>query len=635
MRRIKQLITILVSLVLLLVIGIGIAVLTFDADKYRPQLVELLSKQTGRTISLGGPIQLGFASGGATLSIRDAAIGNPSWASRGEMAGIGTFELGIALLPLLNHQINITQLKIKNADILLEKASGNKNNWDLAPKQQADGKVAAKTTDTSTGKSISIHADHILITDSQVALRDENGKMTVFKTKELRYGMENGGLGIYFEGEYNDTPLTLKITTEAKDLSASGTWPFVANVTYANYSIKAQGKANADEKKAEIAAYEITAGSSTLHGKAVVAWGNRTVIKGNLLSEKLIPSNFKMAEDKSMGNGKETPDANTESKSRYVFSEKPLPLDGLKTADVDVDIQIVELDAGAATLKEVKSHLNISHGRLEMPFKAVLGQDAVAGTLKLNAAASPAQLAFTFLAPSLDIAKVLELGGADAFLSGQGNVEMDVTSSGNSMRAFASNMNGKMNIIANGGSISAGAAKNIASGLATLFAPNGTNTLNCLAARFEANNGLVRDKGILVDTAATTIAGTGGFNLASETIDLTLRAKQKLVNLGNIEPALHISGTLANPSYGLDSTAVVKSVVGLLTSGLQGNASSIPEIVKQPGQNACLYTLDHPAPQAQAAATPKEGVLVPGVGGQINKAKDIGNQLMKGLLGSQ
>ena len=115
---IKKILLTLAALVVVVVAALGIALATFDLDAQRPKLAELLSAKTGHVVKLDGPISLHISREGIGFTIRDVHIGNPSWASRPELATIGRFELGVALGPLLRREVEITALTLDHADIL-------------------------------------------------------------------------------------------------------------------------------------------------------------------------------------------------------------------------------------------------------------------------------------------------------------------------------------------------------------------------------------------------------------------------------------------------------------------------------------------------------------------------------------
>ena len=58
-------------------IALLVMVLTFNLDAHRDQLTAVLAKETGRAITLKGPLKLALTGDGVVLSVQDADIGNP------------------------------------------------------------------------------------------------------------------------------------------------------------------------------------------------------------------------------------------------------------------------------------------------------------------------------------------------------------------------------------------------------------------------------------------------------------------------------------------------------------------------------------------------------------------------------
>jgi len=629
----KKILLGLFGLVFLLIAGIAAAIMTFDVDKLRPQLVELLSKQTGRTVKLGGPIKFGLSASGASLTIQDAAIGNPQWASRPDLAGIGHFELGIALMPLLNHELVITKLEIANADILLESSGDNKHNWEMAVTQK--GKAQDKSSASVNGKAVTLHLDHIAITDSQLALRDAAGTLTKFQTTRLTYGISQGGVAVHFDGKFNGKPITLNLQTDTDDLLAGSAFGFDAAIGYAPFTVEAKGDANFVQKTIQLDAYNIMAGQSNLSGKMSVALGGEhPSIKGSMNSSSLNPADFKTTSPDGNAGGQTSEGGNS---SGRVFSDAPLPFDSLKSVNADLDINLASVDLGKAVLNSVSGKIDLQDGALNAPIKANLGKNTLGGVIKINGASKPPQINIAMSAPSVDMADLLQTISAPAFISGNAKTEFVFNSSGYSMHNLAGGANGVLNIVASGGTVSSSDATGLSAGLMQIFAPKGgNNALNCLAARFNINNGIMRDNGILIDSVATTIAGRGNFNLGLETINMQLHAKPKLVNVGGAIPPIDVAGTFAHPSINFDSASVVQNVVGIIASGnLSGisSNSNVPDLMTPPaGQNSCVYTLDHPAAKVSEGSN---APILPGVAGGVQKLKGIGGELLKGLFNQQ
>lgn len=643
MNKASKIIVGLAAVVVVVIGAAAIAISVVDINAYRPQLADMLGKQTGRTVGLNGPIKLALSMHGVSVIVQDASISNPAWASRKQMAGIGRLELGVALIPLLSKQLVITALDISNADIQLETSAAGQNNWDMKPEvAAAPAAPQAKPQAAAGGSPVGIKVEGLSVKDSQLAMRDKEGKTSLYKVSSATLKPKGHGTAIDFGGEANGAPVKLSLTIGTQDLMANAKFPFEADVTYDKYHLTAKGSANPQKKFFDADSYQLTAGTTTLHGALTAdAGGARTSVKGNLQSDKLDPNDLKPNAQEEQPAAKTTENAKpAPAPSGRLFSTAPLDLAALRSTDASFDVAIGQVVLGKTALNQLSSKLSLSGGHLTVPFKAALGKSPFEGELKLDAA-STAQYSLNFKAPDADLAELLSIVGAPPVLNGgKGNADVQLAGSGASPHDLAASTNGHINVIATGGTISASAAGAGAAALSQILAPGGGNpVMDCLAARFNVANGVAKDNGILADSSASTVAGSGGFNLGAETIDMTLRASPKLVKTGGLLPPLHIGGSLSSPSFGVDAAGTIQSVAsGLLggKTGLLANAvggdSGVPDVKPAPdGSNACVYALDH---KTATAAAPSQNTSIKDVAGQAGtKAQELGNKVMQGLFG--
>jgi uncharacterized protein involved in outer membrane biogenesis len=636
MKKLIKIVAVLFAVVAVLFAGAAIFVKTLDADKYRPQLISLLNEKTGRTVKLNGPIAFSLGLGDVHVSVQDASIGNPDWASRPNMAGMGKFDLTVGLLPLLAHKLSISELSIENADILLETNAQGKYNWNFSPGDPsttvAPTQAAPVKTTAASGESLSI--DKLSIINSQLAMRSADGKISSYNVASLTIGKSSlGGAELKFKGDANGIPVTMDVATGIRDLLNPGAFDFNANIGYDQIDLTAKGKADMGEKKADISAYEIKAGKTSIKGNATVAWdGAKPLIRGTLNSDHIDAADFKTAEVSS-GEAAAAPAEKKEAaRSGKMFSDAPLPLDGLKAANAELDIAVGEFPLGHGALTGISAKLVLTNGNLSLaPLRATVGGQPVDMQVKLDASQDPARLTIGVIGNGIDLGDLQKLAGMTPFMTGKAGANIQLTAEGESTQAFASSLGGIIVITAEKGEILTGAAKDISSTLAALFNPTGGDAaLNCLAARFNAKNGVLTDNGILIDSTPSTVSGRGTINLALDSVNLTLRANTKLINVGGLLPPLEISGSLEHPGYSVDAQGAVTNVVGNL---LQGNlniaGNNVPVIQTPPtGQNACIYTLDHPQ-----AASSGSSILPSTVSGKASQQiQNLGNSL-KGLFG--
>lgn len=638
----KKLLIGLVALPVVLVAAVGVFVATLDPNDYREPLTKALSEQTGRKIELKGPIKIALTSHGITLSVSDVVVGNPSWASRPDMAKIGQFEMGVALPPLLQKRLVVTGVTLAKSDVLLESASGERHNWDIRLSAAQDGgkvSAAAPAQGVAEGKKaapIAWQINHLVVQDSMFGMRDASGKVTQIEVGKFSIVPGNGGVAVNFDGKLDSQPVQLTAHTDSSDLFGKSMRPLAFDLNYGAYAIKADGKVGIDAKKAEFTNYSFKSGSSEIHGALEAQWGGaQPRITATVLSQHLSPSDFQMA--KASGGATEEQgkpeSAAASAPSGRVFSDAPLGLSALRQAEADLDVNIADLLLGSMALSQVKATVALHNGQLNIaPMTAVAGGGSLNGQVQVNAAAAPAKLVATMILKDVELADLLKVHGAESLIEGKAAVDVNVTSSGDSARDLAGNLSGTVSVISAGGDVVSRSQDTILSGLATLLAPgsSGNTAMNCMVARFTAANGIVRDNGILIDTGAATVAGSGGVDLRNETLDFVFRAKPKAVNVGGLLPPAKIGGTLAKPSYGVQAEAVVRNVAGLLMGNGAALNDPIPDVVVQAGQNACLTALNNP----QTKKTETSGGAVQDAASKANKAvQDLGGKLMKGLFG--
>ena len=636
MKTLLKSLVLLVTVIVVLFGGLAVFVGTLNADKYRPQLVEVLKQKTGRTVGLDGAIGFSLRPSGVQVSIQDASISNPAWASRPHMAKMHAFKVKVDLLPLLSKKLEINELVIENADILMETNKAGEHNWDFGGTEKKAQPEPAAPTQTSATPKASLSIDKLSILNSQLAMRGADGKTSSVNVGSLTLEMQKAGVVLQFKGDVNGAPLALNVKTSITDLLGKAPFSFDTDLTYQAQHLTAQGKADIAEGKANISAYEVVTGKTSVKGNAVATWsGARPSLRGEMNSDHIDLADFAAkttATKTEQPAAAPTNDATPEGNKR-LFSTDPLPLAALKAADADLTLSVKEFVMGTGSLQNISAKLTLSGGNLTLaPVKASVGAAPVDVQLKLNAAQSPAQVTAGIIATGVDLGDLQKLGGMAPFMTGKADANIQLTGTGNSAHDIASSLGGVIVITAEKGEILTGAAAKISSALAAVFNPAGGNAaLNCLAARFIVKNGLMKDNGILIDTSPSTIVGQGSVNLDSETPDLILRAKTKLVDIGSLIPPLEIGGSLSQPSYKTDTTGAVQNVVGVLSSGNLSTlgSSGIPVLQAAPsGQNACIYTLDHPQQAAGSNVLPADAL-----GKAKQNIQNLGGSLMNGLFG--
>jgi AsmA protein len=111
--------------------------------------------------------------------------------------------------------------------------------------------------------------------------------------------------------------------------------------------------------------------------------------------------------------------------------------------------------------------------------------------------------------------------------------------------------------------------------------------LRCGLARLSVSNGVMQADTLILDTAVTTLVGSGQIDLANETLALTLNPKTKNTSPLALRSPIYIRGSFAQPSVGVDKGRVAVRALGALALGLANPALAlIPLVDPGPGKDS-------------------------------------------------
>ena len=172
MHFIKLMVKTIVVLLLIVVVGGFIFIKTFDLNKYKSELAELVYKQTGRTLEIKGDAELAL-SFVPTLVLNDVSLSNAEWAAYPQMISVGSLEVKLAVLPLLERRVEIDNISIINPVVNLEVAPDGQQNWDMVPNAEIDPRAAELIKDQAVATGL-VDAESA---DKAVEVLNENPQM--------------------------------------------------------------------------------------------------------------------------------------------------------------------------------------------------------------------------------------------------------------------------------------------------------------------------------------------------------------------------------------------------------------------------------------------------------------------------
>ncbi|MCZ7562999.1 MAG: AsmA family protein [Burkholderiales bacterium] len=115
------------ALVLLVIVVIAIAVATFDPEKYKPEVAQLVKDKTGRTLAIDGRIGLTFFPK-IGAAVDKVSLSEPR--SDKVFARVGEARVAVALLPLLSRQVIVDHVTLSGLAVDLVRYKDGRTNFD-------------------------------------------------------------------------------------------------------------------------------------------------------------------------------------------------------------------------------------------------------------------------------------------------------------------------------------------------------------------------------------------------------------------------------------------------------------------------------------------------------------------------
>ena len=321
-----------------------------------------------------------------------------------------------------------------------------------------------------------------------------------------------------------------------------------------------------------------------------------------------------------------------------MFSNDPLPFGSLAGFDADLGLTIAELRGAAMPLKNLAVQATLDDRDLHVASFAVdLPQGHVGGKAGVLARKDPASVQFRLDANRLDLGALLaQLAGTD-LLAAHGDVNIDVTGSGASVRAIMATLNGSASLEVGHGTIRSRYADLIGADVfrqAFAWAQGKSDVaLDCIAARFGIHDGVATANGLLMDTDLMTMSGTGTINLATERLDLELVPKPKQTSLLNLATPVDVGGRLAHPTFAPNREALAKNVALGVATAVNPLFALVPLVLDSgdDNNNGCVAALAGKAPPSTTQkVTGAVGGAASGVGNAVGgAAKQIDSTLKK------
>jgi uncharacterized protein involved in outer membrane biogenesis len=596
-------------LLAILIISVVSFISTFDVNQHKAEIIAAVNQATGRQLSIEGDLSLSVRLV-PTIKAENVSFSNATWGTAPNMVSAKQLELQVALIPLINGQVQIEKLWLSAPHIRLEVNQQGKGNWDLAP-----------AAPPSESDSTIISINQVNIEQALIEMYDQRTKQTQqFQIEQLStQAVDDNKLAVSLEASYQNTPFKLDgalgspelllanqsfpidvtittaigdfkvlgiikqpLTTLQPELELSGS---VEDITALDRFAKAKlpnigsvrfnAKFQLQDNIVTVDPFQLEAGNSDLAG-AVTANISATIpiFTANLTADRLDLTPF-------------LPKADADAKAEQtdqLFSDAPLPmalLHGLE-ANVAVTAKQIHTDQQDFSNVDIKASLNQGHLKLDISKVGLLG-GVLSGKFEINDSVTPTKISSKLALNGLDPSQIPSLSSN---ISGaRSNINMEIDTQGNSLHQLATQASGNMLVKVGEGKVDMKKAHLFGGDLLSMLNPmkesGGDTQLSCAVLNFKIKDGMAyTDKGIAVETPQMTVIGSGNIDLNSEQLDIGLKthAREGLgVSVSNLASFIRIGGTLANPQPTTDLSSAVGTGLKVQTAIVTGGLSLLAQ----------------------------------------------------------
>lgn len=278
-------------------------------------------------------------------------------------------------------------------------------------------------------------------------------------------------------------------------------------------------------------------------------------------------------------------------------TDTPIDLSALKAINADGELRIGWLNLANVKSTNVRIKLKADDGVAQLaPFSANLYEGAMNGSLQVDARAIP-QIAFKQNMTGIAIGPLLVDAINNDMLSGKGNLNLDVKTSGATVNTLKKSLNGTAGLNLADGAVKgidiAGTIRGYKDKLSSLkgqASVEGDKTQKTdfseMSATFNIKNGVAHNDDLNMKAPLFRITGSGDIDIGNETIDylakptvvktLAGQGGAGLDELSGVTIPVKLTGTFAKPKYALDfagvATAIAKKKVIDKVGGEKGEA---------------------------------------------------------------
>jgi AsmA protein len=559
----------LAGLAVLLAAGAAILAATFDPNRYKPEIERLAREQTGRTLKLGGNLQLAFF---PSVGARVAKLSLSERASGEEFVSLESAHASVKLLPLLRGDVVVDALRITGLKAQVIKGKDGKFNFDdlfggSGEKERATKPAAKPAPATGGGVPLEFAISGVRVERSSVTYRDLSAGsefvLSDFRLSTGRIAEQAQGklqLGAALKGTKPQVDGRLDLNSEYRlDLAKKALAAPRLSVELAMASpdlpmktikLAITGSLQADLEKQTMSADLATKyDESAIQAKLGLAGFTPARYRFDINVDQLNVDRYLPKES-----AQPAPAAQPAAEKE---TDTPIDLSFLKDLNASGKLQIGALQVRGLKLANVRADVKAANGRMDVaPHSASLYEGAVAGELTLQADGNRIALKETL--SGIAIGPLLRDTAKTDRLEGKGDLALDVTGSGKTVGAMKKTLAGTAKVNLKDGALKgidiAAALRKTDLSLRRRPASAERTDFSELSASFAIKDGVARNEDLDLKSPLVKAGGRGAIDIGNSRLDYSFKAA--LVGTSKVTVPVRVSGPFAEPDYEINYGAV-------------------------------------------------------------------------------
>lgn len=613
-----------------LVVILLIALMFIDWNWLKHPIERIASSKLGRTVTIGGNLDVHLWSWTPTVTLNRLTLGNPPWETNRPMATVERVEIQFKLLPLLKGNVILPRVALFNPDVYLHEDKSGRANWSFANK-------APTNAPASPPPKLPAMRD-LLIQDGKLTFLDDIRHLKIkgtIQAHDRTTQKDTTPFRIRGSGTINDQPFELRVAGGPLiNLNPQHPYPFDLSIRAGDLKVASRGRVlkpfdlgkldfevtlsgedlaegfyltqlalpntapfqlhahvARDGMRVRVTQIAGTVGESDLGGMLNIdATRKRPYMTGNLTSNQLRLRDLAAAlGGKAQGGdsldamaGKDQasvpprklaktppPDQNAR-----LFPEAHLQVQRVRSMDADVHFRAQSIDAGSVPLKRVAFRVKLDEGVLSLdPFTFELPHGQLSGRAQIDARTDVPAVHIDVRLKDIQLDQLKsKKPGSTPPLEGVMQARAVIDGTGDSVSSVMADANGKITAVLPSGEMTAALAEltgiDISKGLGLLLTkPDDKTPIRCGVAQFVINDGVMHAENITFDTKQVLIKGFGQVNLGSERLKLEIKGEPKKIRFTRLRTPIEIGGHLMDPKFGVDVASTVKQGAVAATLG--------------------------------------------------------------------